>query len=121
MTTKPISSKEIAKKVVEILYKRKAEDIEALHVGDLTVIADYFVLAKAGNNTHAKSMIGEIEDELEKYGVTPLARDGYNSSSWVVIDLNGVMVHVFFQKEGDFYADALKSIWADAESINILE
>ena len=47
-----MNQNEILKKIVKTLDTKKAEDIEVIGIKDLTIIADYFVIATGTSTTH---------------------------------------------------------------------
>ena len=49
-----MTSFELTKDIVKILDQKKADDIQVIKVNDLTIIADYFVIASTTNSTHVK-------------------------------------------------------------------
>ena len=45
-----------------------------------------------------------------------LREEGYDSGSWILIDFNSVIVHVFQPSAREFYS--LERLWADATPID---
>ena len=111
---------EIVKKAVNTLNDKKAADIKVLKVGDLTLLANYFILATGTSSTQVKALADEVdfrlasEDHLE-----PHNREGYQSGNWIVLDYIDVIVHIFHTETREFYD--LERLWADGEVINIEE
>lgn len=107
---------EAVKIAVNALDSRKAMDIEVLHVGDITVMADYFVICSGSSSTQLRTLGDEVEFQLkEKLDLMPLHREGHPSSNWVLLDYGYFIVHVFHRDARDFYK--LEHLWADAEHI----
>ena len=61
-----MESKELMEAVVQILDSKKADDIRAIRIGDLTIIADYFVIAAGSSNTQVKMLADEVEYQLSQ-------------------------------------------------------
>lgn len=101
---------------VKALDSKKAEEITALKVGDLTILANYFVIASATSSTHVKALADEVEYQLAQKGVTPKSVEGMRSD-WVVLDYIDVVVHVFHKEARDFYQ--LERLWADGEKVDV--
>ena len=59
---------ELVKAAVHALDEKKAEDIEVIQITELSVVADYFVIANGTSNTHVRALAGEVEDALSKVG-----------------------------------------------------
>lgn len=114
-----MTSKELAGKIVKILDSKKALDIRVIGISDLTIIADYFVLATGTSNTQVKALADEVEYQLKQQDIMPNRIEGYNSSSWILVDYGNVVVHIFQKDTRDFYS--LERLWADGEQIDINE
>ncbi len=112
------NSLELTKRIAKILDDRKANDVKALKIADLTVIADYFVIATGGSTTHVRALADELEFKLKNEdGVAPLSVEGYDSSSWILLDYGSVVVHVFLEDARGFYA--LERLWGDAPHVEL--
>jgi len=94
---------------------KKASDLVIMDVSALTTIADYFVLCNGRSDRQVQSIAQTIEEEMAKIGVRPLSLEGYQRGQWVLIDLNDVVVHVFYQPVREFYD--LDRLWADAPKV----
>ena len=103
--------------IVKALDSKKAEDIKVIKVGDLTVIADYFVIADGTSSTQTKALADEAEFKMQENGVVPNRVQGNNGSNWVIIDYGDIVVHVFSKEQRDFYN--LERLWRDGEDIDI--
>ena len=112
-----MESKELMEEIVRVLDSKKADDIRAIRIGDLTIIADYFIIAAGSSNTQVKMLADEVEYQLSKKGIKPHATEGYRSENWIVLDYSGVVVHVFLRETRKFYN--LERLWADGEQIDI--
>jgi len=107
---------EIVRIAVQALYDKKAKDIEIIKIEGLSVLADYMVLASGTSTTQVKALADETEAKISEAGTKPDHIEG-RSSSWILLDYESVIVHVFHVKERDFYA--LGHLWADGERIDI--
>lgn len=112
-----MTSKELCSKIVNILDKKKAMDIQVIGISNLTIIADYFVLATGTSTTQVKALADEVEFQLKQQDVVPSHTEGYSSSSWILSDYGNVVLHVFTKDARDFYS--LERLWADGESVDI--
>lgn len=108
---------ELAKEIVRILDRRKADDIKLLHVTEKTILADYFVICTGNSNTQVRGMAGEVEYRIGLDGVTPTRVEGEDSGNWIILDYASVLVHVFQRESRDFYH--LDRLWSEAEEIDI--
>lgn len=108
---------ELAKKIARALDSKKAQELKLLKVEDLTVLADYFVIASGTSNTHVKALADEVDYQLSQAGIEPSKIEGADSKSWILMDYGSVVVHVFYPETRDFYA--LERLWADAEPVQL--
>ena len=72
---------------VKALDSKKAKNITALKVDDLTILANYFVIASASSTTQVKALADEVEYQLGEKGVKPKGIEvcyltGFSSMSW---------------------------------------
>lgn len=103
--------------IVQTLDKKKAEDIRAIGITNLTIIADYFIIATGTSTTQVKALADEVEYQLSQKGVEPKGTEGYRSSTWIVLDYADIVVHVFYRDTRNEYQ--LERLWADGEQVDI--
>ncbi|HHW56897.1 MAG TPA: ribosome silencing factor [Clostridia bacterium] len=110
-----IESREKVAKIYSVLENKKALDIKILYIGDLTIIADYFIIASGTSDTHVKALTDEVEKKLWEEGVFVHHIEGYASGKWILMDYDDIVVHIFQEEERHFYN--LERLWADAKEI----
>ena len=103
--------------IVKALDSKKAEDIKVIKIGDLTVIADYFVIADGTSSTQTKTLAEEAEFRMKENGEEPLRVQGNNGSNWIILDYGDIVVHVFSRDQREFYN--LERLWRDGEEVDI--
>ena len=108
---------ELMQKTVQILDKKKADEIVAIEVTNVTVIADYFVICSATSTTRIKTLSEEVEHKLKEEGIEPLRIEGYREGNWIVLDYGCMIVHIFHKEMRDFYD--LERLWADGLKVDI--
>ena len=108
---------EILAEAVKILDSKKAENIRVIEIGDLTIIADYFIIANGISTTHTKALADELEYQLKEKGVEPRQVQGNNGGGWIVLDYSDIVVNIFFKETRDFYD--LERLWGDGKEIGI--
>ena len=107
---------QLAEKIVKTLDEKKALDIKVIKVEELSILADYFIIATGTSNTHVKALAGDVEDALTKDGVEPQNIEG-RATGWILLDYGTVIVHVFLPVQREFYN--LERLWADAAQEDI--
>ncbi len=108
---------ELAQKTVTILDEKSAQDISMLYVEEKTVLTEYLVICNGTSTTHNRALAGEIEFKLGELGIKPLGIEGHDDASWIVLDYNSVMIHIFTKSAKEFYK--LDKLWSDAENVDI--
>ena len=106
--------RDIALKVAQVLYDRKAKDIQVLQVGHLTVLTDFMVIASGTNPLQVRALVDHVGEEMSKRGLEPRRTEGKNEGRWVVLDYAGVIVHVFTLEDRDYYR--LERLWTDGQN-----
>lgn len=114
-----MTQNEKLKLIVKTLDRKKAESIQAIKIKDLTIIADYFIIASGNSSTQTKTLAEEVEYQMSQAGIEPDRKEGYNGSNWVILDYNDIVVHVFYKETRDYYQ--LERLWSDGEKIDIEE
>ena len=109
----------IVKTAVKALDSKKGKEIKVLRIGDITVLADYFVICTGSSSTQVKALADECEYQLSQAGFEPKHREGVEGRSWILLDYGDVIVHVYDKEAREFYN--LERFWADAEEIDVAE
>ena len=114
-----MNSNAIAKRAYELLDEKKAIDIRIIDISKISVIADYVIIAGAGNDRQVKALADNVEEMLGKEGTTPKHIEGYQSANWVLMDYGDVIIHIFNQEQRLFYD--LERIWTDGNIVEVSE
>ena len=107
---------EILKNAVSVLDSKKAMDIKALEITDLTSVADYFVIATGTSGTHIRSLADDVDECLSKQGVEPNHIEG-KSTGWILLDYGTVVIHLFTADQRELFN--LEHLWGDAKSVDL--
>ena len=110
-------SKEMAKLAIQALEDKKAEDIKVIDISEVSVIADYFIIADGANQNQLQAMCDSVEEELYKAGCKLKQTEGNRNSTWILMDYGDVIVHLFYQQTREFYN--LDKLWSDGTKIDI--
>ena len=113
------TSKEIARLAIEALEDKKAEDIKIIDISELSVIADYFIIAGGSNRSQIQALSDNVEEKLGRAGHPKKQVEGYDTANWILMDFGDVIVHVF-DKENRLLYD-LERIWRDGRQMDVSE
>ncbi|MCM1568282.1 MAG: ribosome silencing factor [Roseburia sp.] len=100
---------------IEALEDKKAEDIKVIDISEVSVIADYFIIAGGSNSSQIQALCDNVEEKLYKAGFPVRQTEGYDTANWVLLDFGDIIVHIF-DKENRLLYD-LERIWRDGKSI----
>ncbi len=98
---------------------KKAMDVVALDMRDLTSIADAFIICSGRSNRQVSALGEFIKKALKDDGKKALAVEGLKDGHWVLLDYGYVVIHVFYEPLRRFYD--LEGLWADALRIQIID
>ncbi len=110
-------SKLMAKLAYNALDDKKGEDIKVIDISEISVLADYFIIANGNNDSQVRALVESVEEELDKAGFEVKQREGYGLGSWVLLDFGSIIVHVF-DKENRLFYD-LERIWRDGKAVDV--
>ncbi len=106
---------DLARRIVELAEDKKAADIVLLELGELTTLADAFVICSGGSERQIAAIADGIVAGLRDEGTKPIGREGTAESHWVLLDYGSVIVHVFTPPERDYYG--LEQHWSGARTV----
>lgn len=91
---------------------KKAIDPVILQVGEITSLADYFLIVTGTSTRQVQTIAQAIETELAQRKMVPLGVEGFQEGRWILMDYNDVVVHLFLQPVREFYE--LERLWFEA-------
>lgn len=113
-------SDKMARLIAEAADERKGSDIVLLKVGDVTVLADYFVMVTGYSKVQVRAIARSIEDAIEEtMNRKPIRSEGFAEGTWIVEDYGDVIVHIMMPQEREYYG--LESFWGHAARVPFAE
>ena len=112
-------SKLMARLAYQALDDKKGEDIQVIDISQVSVLADYFIIANGNSESQVRALVDNVEEELSKAGYEMKQSEGYGSGNWVLMDFGEIIVHVF-DKENRLFYD-LERIWRDGKHVDFSE
>ena len=96
---------------------KKGQDIKIIDIHNVSVIADYFVIASGTNSNQVQAIVDNVEEQLGRAGFEAKQIEGNRNSSWILMDYGDVIVHVFDEENRLFYD--LERIWRDGKVLEM--
>lgn len=95
----------------------KAEEIVALDLRGLTIIADYFFICTGKSSIQIRAIADKVEEKMEERGLRKLRVEGYQEATWILLDYGDVVAHIMAAEQRAFYD--LEAFWSEAPRIPI--
>lgn len=110
-----ISSEQLLQAVVASAEDKKAQNIVALDLKNVSLVADYFVICHGNSDVQVQAITTEVRKQAEARGVRVRGIEGADSGRWVLVDIGDVVVHVFHRDEREYYS--IERLWSDAKVV----
>ncbi len=94
---------------------KKAVDVRILDIGQISTLADYFIIASGNNRNQVQAMADNVDEVLAKAGYQAKQTEGYRNANWILLDYGDVVIHLFDEENRLFYD--LERIWRGGEEI----
>lgn len=113
------TEKMMAQIACKAIDDKKGQDIKIIDIHNVSVIADYFVIASGTNSNQVQAIVDNVEEQLGRAGFEAKQIEGNRNSSWILMDYGDVIVHVFDEENRLFYD--LERIWRDGKILDVQE
>ncbi len=90
-----------------------------LDLRNLTTFADYFVICTAESERQLRAVVRAIDEDLVAAGAKNPRIEGSPETGWVLLDFNGVVIHLFTPEQREFYR--LERLWRQAQPIVVVQ
>jgi ribosome-associated protein len=110
---------EVIKIINTALEDKFGKDIVVIDISKISILSEYFVITSGGNSNQVKALADEVSESLRKEGIKAIKTEGYNDASWILLDFDFVMIHIFIEEVRGFYN--LEKVWAEGELIDVGE
>jgi len=114
------TSKQLANNIIEGIQDKNGKEIILLELKNVeNSICDFFVICHGTSTTHVDAISESIEKKTkEQLKEKPYRKEGLKNLTWVLMDYEDVVVHIFQEEYRKFYN--LEDLWADAK-VNKIE
>lgn len=111
------SLSKMLKLAIAALEDKKAEDIRAIDISEVSVVADIFLIAGGNNRSQIQALCDNVEEKLGRAGYPVKQIEGYETANWILMDFGDIIVHIF-DKENRLLYD-LERLWRDGQEVDI--
>ncbi len=109
---------ELLKIAVKAADDKRAENILALNMKGISLIADYFIICHGNSDKQVQAIAREMKEKVEENGFDVKRIEGFDEARWILIDLGDVVAHIFHRDERTYYN--LERLWGDAPKVDVL-
>lgn len=118
LSSRGVAAEAVARAAAQAAYDKKAEDIVALDLTELSDVCDYFLIATGFNNRQVDTIVDEVEEKVAAAcGEHPFSIEGRDQRTWILMDYGSVVVHVFTPEAREYYR--LEKLWGDAPKLDL--
>jgi ribosome-associated protein len=96
------------------LEDKKAFDVVALDLTQVSTTLDFFVIATATSQPQLQALERNVLDKMRDAGVRAASVEG-PSPRWILLNFGAIIVHLMTPETREFYD--LEGLWADATRI----
>ncbi|WP_199190574.1 ribosome silencing factor [Latilactobacillus fuchuensis] len=114
-----VKSLEMLEIAVKAADSKRAEDIVALNMEGISLLADYFVMLTGSSERQLKAIVTAIEDAEEENGVFVKSIEGKKGSRWILMDFGDLVINAFMSEERDLYQ--LEELWDQAPKVDVAD
>ena len=111
------TEKMMAQIACKAIDDKKGQDIKVIDIHNVSVIADYFVIASGTNSNQVQAIVDNVEEQLGRAGFEAKQIEGNRNSSWILMDYGDIIVHIFSKEDRLFYD--LERIWRDGKVLEM--
>ncbi len=97
--------------IIAAAEDKLARDIHTLPIRPEAGISDYFIVMTGRNKNHTQAIADQITQKLEEAGMGPKNVEGMREGTWILMDCEETIVHIFTQSEREFYD--LDDLWSE--------
>jgi ribosome-associated protein len=107
-----MNNQELLKIAVKAADDKRAEDIIALNMKGISLIADYFIICHGNSDKQVQAIAREMKEKALENHFDVKRMEGFDEAKWILIDMGDVVAHVFYRDERTYYN--LERLWGDA-------
>lgn len=102
---------ELVKKAID---DKLGRDLNVIDMSASGAVTDYFVICTGNTPNHTQAIADAVEEAALKAGMTVRGKEGFREGSWILVDLEDIVIHIFTQDQRDYYG--LEHLWSAPEA-----
>lgn len=100
--------------IVDSILEKKGADVISLDLNNLQdAMTGYFIICEGNSPPQVRAIADNVVEKVKELtGEIPVAREGFGTLEWVLLDYLDVVVHIFHKSKRHVYQ--LEELWGDA-------
>lgn len=110
-----MDKKAILQLAAEACDEKRAEDLLALNMNEVSLVADYFLICHGNTERQVQAIARGVKETMNDNDIQLNRMEGFEQARWVLVDIGDVVCHIFHKDERRYYN--LEKLWGDAEQV----
>ena len=111
-----MDSLELARRVIDVIADQKGENILLLDIQEMSILADYFVIASTSSDRQTKAIVDDLRAKIKQETDTRLSHvEGDAETGWVLMDYGDIVIHLFSKELRSYYD--LEGLWSAGRAL----
>jgi ribosome-associated protein len=106
---------QLSRLIADAALSRKARNVVRIDLRGKTTMADYLVICEGDTDRQVRAVADAMDEAAALAGQHPLSRAGMEEGSWVCLDFDSVIAHIFLPGERAYYD--LEGLWGPARRV----
>lgn len=111
-------TEEKSRKLATLLDEKQGENIVVLDVTGISPLAEHIIVVTGKGQRHVQALADAVvhmarEEKFISFGV-----EGYETGTWILVDLNDISVHIFLEDVRSFYN--IEGLWSEGTRVEWL-
>lgn len=106
---------QLSRLIADAALSRKARNVVRIDLRGKTTMADYLVICEGDTDRQVRAVADAMDEAAAIAGLHPLSRAGMEEGSWVCLDFDAVIAHIFLPGERAYYD--LEGLWGPARRV----
>jgi ribosome-associated protein len=114
--TPGISTEEKGLLLARTLDEKQGEEIILLDVTGECPIAEQIIMVTAKGQRHAQALSDALLHLAKERNIASLGQEGYQTGTWILLDFNDIIVHIFQEDLRGFYN--IEGLWSEGRRVD---
>jgi ribosome-associated protein len=108
---------ELLNAIAQTLYDKKAFNMLALDVHNVSTLTSYFLIAEGNVDRHVVALSKAVQETMKELGHRPIHVEGKQEGDWIVLDYMNIVIHLFTHEMREKYQ--LESLWQQGDVVDL--